>query len=447
MSQILTASQAEELHKSMVAYLSSIKASQSSNTLREELGIGDNFDEATCKKYEGLLEKKWTGIARLQRKILDLESKITSLQAELDSVPSMARSKQHQDPDNWLPAQSSAHTFESHRDAITSIAFHPVFTSLASGSEDCTIKIWDWELGELERTLKGHMRGVSGLDFGGQKGHTLLASCSGDLTIKLWDPSKDYANIRTLHGHDHSVSAVRFLTSTENLLVSASRDASIRIWDVSTGYCVRTITSNSIWFLDVSPSFDGKWLVAGGRDQAVTVWEVSSAEPKAALLGHDNDVQCCVFAPPASYEYLATLAGHKKAPPASSSSEFVATGSRDKTIKLWEARGRLIKTLVGHDNWIRGLVFHPSGKYLFSVSDDKTIRCWDLSQEGRLVKTISNAHGHFISCIRWAPPPRNAAAAEASETTNGMSKKAPTKPAFQCVIATGSADSCVRVFK
>jgi platelet-activating factor acetylhydrolase IB subunit alpha len=453
----------------MVAYLSSIKASQSSNTLREELGIGDNFDEATCKKYEGLLEKKWTGIARLQRKvdqspifcmrtgnlcgrwlinlqILDLESKITSLQAELDSVPSMARSKQHQDPDNWLPAQSSAHTFESHRDAITSIAFHPVFTSLASGSEDCTIKIWDWELGELERTLKGHMRGVSGLDFGGQKGHTLLASCSGDLTIKLWDPSKDYANIRTLHGHDHSVSAVRFLTSTENLLVSASRDASIRIWDVSTGYCVRTITSNSIWFLDVSPSFDGKWLVAGGRDQAVTVWEVSSAEPRAALLGHDNDVQCCVFAPPASYEYLATLAGHKKAPLASSSSEFIATGSRDKTIKLWEARGRLIKTLVGHDNWIRGLVFHPSGKYLFSVSDDKTIRCWDLSQEGRLVKTISNAHGHFISCIRWAPPPRNAAA-EASETTNGVSKKAPTKPAFQCVIATGSADSCVRVFK
>ena len=56
-------------HKSMVAYLASINASQSSTTLREELQIGEAFDDATCKKYEGLLEKKWTGVARLQRKV------------------------------------------------------------------------------------------------------------------------------------------------------------------------------------------------------------------------------------------------------------------------------------------------------------------------------------------------------------------------------------------
>ncbi|KAE8354745.1 WD40-repeat-containing domain protein [Aspergillus coremiiformis] len=447
MSQILTASQAGELHKSMVAYLSSINASQSSTALRQELQIGDGFDEATCKKYEGLLEKKWTGIARLQRKILDLEARIASLQAELDAVPSSSRSKHAQNPENWLPGASSTYTFESHRDAITCIAFHPVFSSVASGSEDCTIKIWDWELGELERTLKGHVRAVSGLDFGGQKGHTLLASCSGDLTIKIWDPSKDYANIRTLYGHDHSVSAVHFLTSTNNLLVSASRDASLRIWDVSTGYCVKVIKSHDSWIRDVSPSFDGKWLVSGGRDQAVTVWDVSTAEPKAALLGHENDIQCCVFAPPASYKYLATLAGHKIPPPADSSSEFIATGARDKTIKLWESRGRLIKTLTGHDNWVRGLVFHPNGKYLISVADDKTMRCWDLSQEARLVKTVDNAHGHFITCIRWAPLTKGDAVAGTSETTNGVPGKPSAKASFQCVIATGSADSCVRVFK
>ena len=368
------------------------------------------------------------------------------MQAELDSAPA-TRSKQNQDPKNWLPGSTSTHTFESHRDAITCVAFHPVFSSLASGSEDCTIKIWDWELGELERTLKGHIRAVSGLDFGGQKGHTLLASCSSDLTVKLWDPSKDYANIRTLSGHDHSVSAVRFLTPTGNLLVSASRDASIRIWDVSTGYCVKAINTQGSWIRDVSPSFDGKWLVSGGRDQAATIWEVSSAEPKAALLGHENYIECCVFAPPTSYEHLATLAGLKKPPPSSSSSEFVATGARDKTIKLWDSRGRLIKTLVGHDNWVRDLVFHPGGKYLFSVADDKTIRCWDLAQEARLVKTIDSAHSHFVSCIRWAPSAASdAPPVENSEATNGAPKKEPAKPTFRCVIATGSADSCVRVF-
>jgi len=37
--------------------------------LREELSIGDSFDAATSKKYEGLLEKKWTSVVRLQKKV------------------------------------------------------------------------------------------------------------------------------------------------------------------------------------------------------------------------------------------------------------------------------------------------------------------------------------------------------------------------------------------
>lgn len=55
---------------------------------------------------------------------------------------------------------------------------------------------------------------------------------------------------------------------------------------------------------------------------------------------------------------------------------------------------------VGHDNWVRGVQFHPSGKYLLSVSDDKSIRVWDL-QQGRTVKQIQDAHEHFISCLDY----------------------------------------------
>ena len=56
-------------HKSIIAYLSSTKLSGSAAALREELGIGDSFDDATSKKYEGLLEKKWTSVVRLQKKV------------------------------------------------------------------------------------------------------------------------------------------------------------------------------------------------------------------------------------------------------------------------------------------------------------------------------------------------------------------------------------------
>ena len=56
-------------HKSIIAYLSSVKLPKSAAALREELSIGDSFDDATSKKYEGLLEKKWTSVVRLQKKV------------------------------------------------------------------------------------------------------------------------------------------------------------------------------------------------------------------------------------------------------------------------------------------------------------------------------------------------------------------------------------------
>lgn len=62
----------------------------------------------------------------------------------------------------------------------------------------------------------------------------LAVTCSTDLTIKLWDTSNDYTNVKTLHGHDHSVSSVSF-TPDGDMLVSASRDKTIRVWEVASG--------------------------------------------------------------------------------------------------------------------------------------------------------------------------------------------------------------------
>ncbi|POS86269.1 nuclear migration protein-like protein nudF [Erysiphe pulchra] len=456
MSQVLTSRQAEELHKSIIAYLSSKNLTNSAATLQQELNIGDEFDSTVSKKYEGIIEKKWTGIVRLQKKIMDLEAKNAGLQAELNSVSPVSLSRRNHDPVNWLPRSPARYTLQSHREPVTCIAFHPVYSSLASGSEDYTIKIWDWELGELERTVKGHTKAVLDLDFGGPRGNTMLASCSSDLTIKLWDPNDEYKNIKTLPGHDHSVSAVRFIPSgaagspsSGNLLVSASRDKSLRIWDVSTGYCVKTLRGHSAWVRDVSSSYDGKFLLSAGNDQTAKIWDTTSGESKITLIGHEHVIECCVFAPPTSYGNLASVAGLKKPPLSTSSAEFVATGSRDKCIRIWDTRGTIIMTLKGHDNWVRGLVFHPGGKYLMSVSDDKTLRCWDLSQEGKLVKTIDDVHGHFVSCIRWAPESlKDVPTVNENGIINGATNKdrSMVTTSIRCVIATGCVDMNVRVF-
>ncbi|KAE9987488.1 hypothetical protein EG327_003811 [Venturia inaequalis] len=455
MSALLNPRQAEELHKSIISYLAAAGFASSAAAVQQEIGISNSFDEATRKKYEGLLEKKWTGIVRLQKKVMDLEARNASLQQELDSATPTSLMRKNQDPASWLPRSPARHVLAGHRMSVTCVAFHPVFSSLASGSDDSTIKIWDWELGELERTVKGHTKAVLDVDYGGPRGGTLLASCSSDLTIKLWDPNDEYKNIRTLPGHDHSVSAIRFIPSgaagspaSGNLLVSASRDKTLRIWDVTTGYCVKTIKGHADWVRDVTPSFDGRWLLSAGGDQSARLWDASTGEQKGMFVGHEHVIECVAIAPPTTYPHLAALAGVGKPPQASSSAEYVATGSRDKTIKLWDTRGTLIKTLKGHDNWVRGLVFHPGGKYLLSCADDKTIRCWDLTQEGKCVKTVEDAHTHFVNSMRWVP-----ALVKEPQTngTNGTSNGTPRRDVvpqtqIRCVIATACVDMNVRVF-
>ncbi|KAB8233038.1 WD40 repeat domain-containing protein [Aspergillus alliaceus] len=437
----------------MIAYLLANELPDTAAALRREVNLGDDaFDATTAKRYEGMLEKKWTSIARLQKKIMELESRNATLQSELDNTTPASRLKRNQDPTSWLPT-TARYSLESHRDKINCVAFHPTFSSIASGSDDCTIKIWDWELGELERTLKGHTRAVRDIDYGGPRDNALLASCSSDLSIKIWDPADNYKNIRTLQGHDHIVSAVRFIPSG-NLLVSASRDTDMRVWDVTTGFCVKTIKGHTDWVRDICLSSDARFLLSTGHDMTSRLWDISTIsniEHVRTMVGHENYNECCALAPPTSYQFLAPLAGLGKRPSANST-DFMATGSRDKTIKIWDTRGTCLMTLVGHDSWVQALVFHPGGKYLLSVSDDKTLRCWDLSQQGKCVKTL-DAHESFVTCLRWAPGvTKNSVSGVDSSATDGKGSDKESRNGaggeskMRCVVATGGWDRKLKIF-
>jgi len=99
---------------------------------------------------------------------MDLENRNSALQEELSLSPVKRAALQT----DWVPRAPAAHVLTGHRSPITAVAFHPQYSIIASSSDDATVKIWDWETGELERTLKGHTKAVQDVDFD-HKGHLL----------------------------------------------------------------------------------------------------------------------------------------------------------------------------------------------------------------------------------------------------------------------------------
>jgi platelet-activating factor acetylhydrolase IB subunit alpha len=161
-------------------------------------------------------------------------------------------------------------------------------------------------------------------------------------------------------------------------------------------------------------------LASASNDQTGRIWDLTSGECKMELRGHEHVVECIAFAPTTAYPFIYEMLGIEvKKTGQEVPGQYVVTGCRDKLIKLWDTQsGQCVHTFVGHDNWVRDLVFHPSGKYLLSASDDKTMKVWEL-RSGRCCKTIE-AHQHFTTCIAFNR----------------------TSP----VVATGSVDQVVKVW-
>ncbi|MEM9770218.1 MAG: hypothetical protein AAF889_01215 [Cyanobacteria bacterium P01_D01_bin.73] len=375
----------------------------------------------------------------------------------------------------WSAAGQELRKFTGHKDWVFSVDFSPDGKTLASGSYDGTAKLWslsggkpddkfekalDEELGgkpgeqrSKPITLTGHGDRVFSVKFS-PDGQT-LASTSEDKTIRTW--SRDGKPLQTFTGHTDLVTSVAFSPDGSGL-ISASYDTTVRLWQLQSPMPNQQRHSDRIYGMDISP--DGDHIVTGSVDGEIKLMlrggtldrilsPAGSQETRGihdvvfhpgsrilAMVGEQSGAQFWSIQGDRLRNFgIRCEGGDQGCDRASTdkiastsvafdpSGERVAIAYEDGAIGLWTIDGNYIQALEGpapeqqvsnQENQdqpalkINRVLFSPDGQHIAAASNNGAIYLWN--GDGLFLRHITG-HTNYVSDIAFSADSQRLASA------------------------------------
>lgn len=225
------------------------------------------------------------------------------------------------------PPGSVLSTYRRHTNRVTTVAWSPNGTYIASGSLDQTVQVWVANTNTHFRTsiYRGHTAGVQSVAW--SPDGKFIASGSSDKTVQVWDALTG-EHAATYSGHSDIVLTVAWAPNGKSI-VSGSADGTVRLWDVATSkqkyiYRGHTASVNSITW---SP--DSQHVASASSDKIVQIMDATNGDHVYTYRGHTNIVSSVSWSP---------------------DGKLIASGSWDKTVQVWDATtGNRLYTYRGYN--------------------------------------------------------------------------------------------------